>query len=420
MNVISLMLHEVRVRRRTILGWTIGLAFFGVMYMAFYPSLPAEMRNLDMGSIDIYKSMGVQSMATFDGYMQSTVFNFLPLLVGMFGIVLGAGALAGDEDAGTLELLAALPISRLQLYFAKAAAVILAAFSVTLAVAVLEAIVFRAIQSQIETSVTALDLFWVVLGHWLIGFVFLSLGLFLGAFLPSRGSALAVAASVLVLTFFGNNLAGMVTALEQVQPLFPFSYFVHVTEMLRGDAPWADILILVAMGLSTLVLAALGFQRRDLTVGAWPWQRPRPGGAPGRSRRPAVVTGVVTVVAIGVVALAAIAYRNDGELRLGWGESDVADESSPTPVASAAIVADESSPTPIAPAVTGGAEDESTPIPVASATASADEPIPTAVASEATSDDRATPTPRSDAAEPTATGAPGGRARATATLRIMP
>ena len=112
------MRHEVRVRRRTIVGWTIGLGFFAVMYMSFFPALPDDMLNLDIGSVDIYKSMGVESMATFDGYMQSTVLNFLPLLAGAFGVVLGVGALAGEEDDGTLELLAALPISRLQLYAA--------------------------------------------------------------------------------------------------------------------------------------------------------------------------------------------------------------------------------------------------------------------------------------------------------------
>jgi ABC-2 type transport system permease protein len=334
--VISLLRHEVRVRRRTILGWSIGLAFFGVMYMSFYPALPDEMRSLDLESIDIYRSMGVQSMATFDGYMQSTVFNFLPLLVGAFGVVLGAGAIAGEEGAGTLELLAALPISRLQLYVAKAAALIIAAFLVLLAVALILTGVFLAIQSEIDTSVAALDVFSVMLSHWLIAFVFLSLSLFLSAYLPSRGSALAASVAVLVVTFFGNNLAGMVTELERIQPLFPFSYFVRVAGMFTGDVPWRDVLILLSMGVVFIVLGMLSFQRRDLTVGAWPWQRPRPDGAQGSdstrtigSRRvvvPLVVLGMMlttcTVAAVAIAAATSEDFRSDVKERFGFGDED--------------------------------------------------------------------------------------------------
>lgn len=286
--MLSLMRHELRLRRRTIIGWTIGLAFFGVMYMSFYPALPDEMLELDFESIEIYKSMGFRTMATFDGYMLSSVFNFLPLLAGVFGIVLGVGALVGEEDSGTLELLASLPVSRLRLYVAKAAALILATLIVTLLVALIMVGVFLALESEMNTSVSAADLFWVVMSQWLVIFAFLALGLLLGAFMPSRGSALAAASAIIVVAFFGNNLAGMVTSLETVQPLSPFYHYAQVAEMLTGDVPWDSVGVLLAMGALPLVLGAPAFQRRDLTVGSWPWQRLRPGaaaaGRPGKAR----------------------------------------------------------------------------------------------------------------------------------------
>jgi ABC-2 type transport system permease protein len=336
----SLMIHEIRVRRRTILGWTVALAFFAAMYMAFYPALPDEMRNLDMGSIDIYKSMGVQTMATFDGYMQSTVFNFLPLLAAVFGLLLGTGALAGEEDAGTIEHLAALPISRVQLYAAKAIAVIAAAFFVMLAAALVVAGVFLVIEGKVDTSVTALDLASVVVAHGLIAFVFLSLGLCLGALLPSRGMANAVASVVLVLTFFGNNLAGMVEVLERVQPLFPFHYFGSIAQSLTGDMPWADVLVLLAMGLGALLLGAVGFRGRNLTVGAWGWLH-APGGRGGpwdvgtllHTRRVIVPLAVVGLAACACAGVGAIAWAGSDDVRqavrdrLGLDGEDVVRES---------------------------------------------------------------------------------------------
>ena len=44
-QVTSLILHELRVRRRTIVGWTIGLTFFAVLYMSFFPALPDDMHS---------------------------------------------------------------------------------------------------------------------------------------------------------------------------------------------------------------------------------------------------------------------------------------------------------------------------------------------------------------------------------------
>ncbi len=386
--MISLMLHEVRVRRRTIIGWALGLGFFAVMYMSFYPALPEEMRNLDIGSVEIYQSLGVESMATFEGYLDSTVINFLPLLVGAFGIVLGAGALAGEEDAGTLEHLAALPISRLQLYVAKAVAVIVAAVLSLLAVGAVAAAVFLALESEIDTSVTAADVFWVLLGHSLIAFVFVSLGLFLGAFLPTRGSALAAASAILVVTFFGNNLAGMVTELESVQPIFPFSYFRRYADMLTGDVPWDDVLVLIAMGAVLLVLGAIAFGARNLTVAAWPWQRPQPAGTSARRMRPQVVTGLVSALGVMAIVVAALALLDDGELRF-WESDNEATEVSATAPTSA---------------------------PERDEGAAADDEAPSAASSEAegTATIMAVATPLPGAQTP------GEAPRPTATLRILP
>lgn len=378
--MISLMLHEVRTRRRMIVGWTIGLAFFGVMYMSFYPSLPDEILDLDMESIEIYKSLGVETMATFDGYLQSSVFNFLPLLVGAFGIVLGAGALAGEEDAGTLELLASLPISRLRLFIAKAAAVMLVAFVVILAVALMAAGVFSAIESEIDTPVTATDLTWVFLAHFLIAFVFISLALFLGALLPTRGSTTALSSTLLVLTFFGNNLAGLVTELERVQPWFPFSYFRRIAESLTGEVPWEDVLVLVTMGLAFLVLGALSFVGRDLQVNAWPWQRLRSGAPLDRGRFGQALVRVAAAIVVVAIAIGAVAYLNEADLALGSEDEDVAAEPSATNVSSATATPDEEG----------------------TSTAEAD----------------ATATPEPDVEEATETPEPEQRIRPTATLRI--
>ena len=77
------------------------------------------------------------------------------------------------------------------------------------------------------------------------------------------------------LSFFGDNLAGMAPVLEPLQPFLPHFHFESVVQMLVGDVAWREVGILLAIGAGFIALAVLSFRRRNLTVGAWPWQRPR-------------------------------------------------------------------------------------------------------------------------------------------------
>jgi ABC-2 type transport system permease protein len=264
--MLNLLLHEIRVRRGAILGWTIGLGFFAIMYMSFFPALPDELLDLPVEEVEIYQAMGIQSMSTFEGYILSTVFNFFPLLVGIFGVVLGVGALAGEEENGTMELLASLPLSRLELVLAKAAALALVGLVVMLLVGVGVMGVLSLIQDQIPTAVTAIDLFYAILINCLILFVLITLSLFLGAYLPNPRTALSDSVALLIFTFFANNLAGLVPSLEAFQPLLPFYYFDQTVRIFVGETAWSEALVLLAMAAGFLVLTCIGFQKRNITV----------------------------------------------------------------------------------------------------------------------------------------------------------
>ncbi len=271
--MIDLLRHELRVRRADFIGWALGLAFFCILYTIIYPNLPPEVREIDARALALLDSIGIQTFATYEGFILGTMFNFLPLLVGLFGAMVGIGALVGEEDNGTLELLAALPVSRGQLLLVKALALCIGAALVLVFDGLVAAGVFSLL--KLDTPVTALDMFLTVQSLWLMAFVFLTLSLFLGAYLPSRGVALGAALAVLFVSFFGDNLAGMAPILEPLQPFLPHFYFEKVIQMLVGDVAWREMAILLAIGVGFLLLAVLSFRRRNLTVGAWPWQRPR-------------------------------------------------------------------------------------------------------------------------------------------------
>ncbi len=257
------------------IGWTIALCFFGTVYILLYPSLPAEFREINPQALALLQSIGMQTFATFEGWVLATEFNVLPLITSLCGLFMGIQALAAEEDDGTLELLASQPIPRAGLILSKTAALMIALLAAVVTAGLAAVLVFTSL--QIETQVTAGDLFRVILSHWMIGFVMMTFSLFLGAYLPTRNSAMVAGLGYLLLSFFGENLAGMAPVLDDYRFLFVFSYFKRVVAMLTGEVAWGDISLLLGAGIFFLALAVISFQQRNLTVKAWPWQRPKIG-----------------------------------------------------------------------------------------------------------------------------------------------
>ncbi|HSN76060.1 MAG TPA: ABC transporter permease subunit, partial [Anaerolineae bacterium] len=129
------------------------------------------------------------------------------------------------------------------------------------------------ISGQVETVVTPLSMFWSVMAAWPLVMAFAMISLFLGAISPSRRTAATLATVVVVASYLGNNLAGMISSLERLQGLFLFNYFEASAEALKQGQQPANTVALIVIALAAFGLAVFFFQRRNITVGAWPWQR---------------------------------------------------------------------------------------------------------------------------------------------------
>lgn len=274
--MLSLLLHEIRSRWTPILGWGLGIGAYGALYTSLFPQLEEQMAGL--ADIAIYQAMGI-SMATFEGYLASTAIGFVTILLGIYAVMAGTGILAGEEDNGTLEMILATRLPRWQIVTAKAAALAVVTLLILLIVGAIDALAFNSVASQVTTSATAVDVVAVVLSAWPVILALAMISLFLGALLPSRRSALVAALLVYVASYFGENLAGMLTSLEWLRPLSIFSYFNNTAAVFTEGVAIGDVTVLLVVSLVAFGLALVAFERRNVTVGAWPWQRARVGAA---------------------------------------------------------------------------------------------------------------------------------------------
>ena len=262
--------QELRFRRNAIIGWGLGLCFFPIVYLGIYPQVADEMAGL--ADLEIYQAMGV-SLGTFEDWIGSILFLFVPLLISVFAVINGTGTLAGEEEDGRLEMIVTLPLPRWQIVTAKALALSITTFLILLVVSIASAGVFLAIESQVETDLSALDLTVKLLATWPLSFAVSMLSMFLAAFCSRRRIAALSAAVVLIISYFGSNLASSTSAIEPFEPLFLFTYLDYTGNAVIEGQQTSDILVLLAVGAAAFILAVIFFHNRKLTVGAWPWQR---------------------------------------------------------------------------------------------------------------------------------------------------
>lgn len=268
--MLRLIWQELKFRRNAMIGWGLGLGCLPIVYVGIYPQVAEQMAGF--ADLEFYKAMGM-SFNTFADWIGSILVIMLPLVASIYALINGTGTLAGEEEDGRLEMVVTLPLPRWQILKAKAIALTISSFIIYLIVALASLFVFKAIENQIETDLTAVDMFYAVLYSWTLVFAVGMIAMFLAAFCANRRVAGVISAAILVVSYFGSNLAASTSALEPFEPFFLFTYLDASGKAVLEGQQVGDLLVLIGIGLVSFLLALFFFERRNLTVGAWPWQR---------------------------------------------------------------------------------------------------------------------------------------------------
>ena len=253
-------------RTRTLLAWSIGIAAYVALLAATFTSIegsesfdklvqdyPAALKDL-FGLSDVVLTTG-------SGYMDTELFNImLPLLVLVLAIGAGSRTLAGEEEAGRLELLLAYPIRRRSAVLAKGLAV-------ALEVAVVSAAGFLALAAFDPLVGLDLDferLAGATLALALLGVLHAWLAIAVGAARPGRGLAIAVPAGLAAAAYLVNGLQDLASWLKPFR--FLSSFWWAGQSPLSTGVQYDGCLVIAAAAVVALVAGALLIERRDLQV----------------------------------------------------------------------------------------------------------------------------------------------------------
>lgn len=252
-------------QRRSIAGFSIGIVAIGVLYALFHPmvntpEMEEVMRAFPSGLLE---ALGMTDITSPAGYLGSTTYGILgPILTIIFATLLGTRAIAGDEEAGRLDVLLAHPIERGRFLIERAAAMVVA---LAIAGTMLFSGMALAAGPAEYTEIGLANLAGATIHLVLLGLFFGALALSVGAVTGRRSWAASVVAVVAVASYFANTLGPAVDWLAWTRDISPFRYYSGGVP-LRNGLQLVDALVLLAAAAVLIVVGVIGLRRRDIAV----------------------------------------------------------------------------------------------------------------------------------------------------------
>lgn len=262
----SVFAKSMRDLRRSLLWWSAGLVGLVAMMMAVYPSVrdnPA-LNKLVQDYPEALKAFiafgGSVDYVSGAGYLGSELFSFMvPLLFAIAAIGSGAGAIAGEEERGTLELLLSQPVTRRSVATQKLAAM---AAEVGALIVVLWLVLWAGVVLT-GMDISGWELLAASLTAGALGLAFGAIAFLVGAATGRKALAIGLAAAAAVASYLVNALAALVSALEPLQKLSPFYHYAIGDPLRQGIAP-SHLLVLFGVAAVAAVCGVVAFDRRDL------------------------------------------------------------------------------------------------------------------------------------------------------------
>ena len=260
-TIVRKTLHDVRWQ---VVGWGLGLAGLAAMLVLLYPVVGAqfegvEVENFGFGEIDDFSNPRQ--------FLQVEFFTWSPVIMTVFAVIAGGALLAGEEGAGTLELLLSQPLARRGLFLGKLAGAVIAVIGI-LAIAGLGFLLtapFVDLKGEVAVGELAIAPFSLLPFTWFA----LAATVLAATLTPTRGRAAALMTAGAFVAYALNLTASLVTSLDWLRFFTPY-YYSDAQRVLTEGTVWGHQAALLAAALACAALALAVFERREIGVGRSP------------------------------------------------------------------------------------------------------------------------------------------------------
>lgn len=250
--------YVMRRHLRTATFWAVAFALYTALILATFPSL----RDSGALSMDAYpeamiEAFNIQDMTEVTNYLESQVTSFAPLVIAFFAIMTFAGAIAGAEERGALDIMLGAPLPRRDIVLANwiaVAVLLLGILAVTALVTWMTALLIDVDLGLRRSLEGFLNVFPITMA-------FGSLALALSARLRSRGAVIGISFAVVFLMYL-INIVGQIA--DEADSLRWASAFRYYGSAIMDGINWGHVAVLMAVSVALLLAAIALFERRDV------------------------------------------------------------------------------------------------------------------------------------------------------------
>jgi ABC-2 type transport system permease protein len=249
-------------RRRSLIGYCLGMAIYALVVVAMYPAFKTStsLDKLIQADSTAAALFGVTGrISSSGGWLNGNIYaNFFPLIMLLLTIGYGAASLAGQDEDGTLGLLAVLPVRRTAIVTQKAAAMAMQAAVLTVTVAVL-VIIGRSFQLDVSVA----NIASISAAIFLMGLDFGLVTMAAGALTGRRAAAIGIGTALAAASYLLSSLAPVVSPTRPGRYASLFYWSVGNNQITDGVTQ-GDYAVLIITGLCALAAAMLAFRRLDV------------------------------------------------------------------------------------------------------------------------------------------------------------
>lgn len=259
--------RAMRLHRRALLGWAIGVTLACVVTLVTYPTVRESAEDFERAIQALPQAMkaflgDLSDIATGAGFVRGRLFAILfPVIFVAYGISRGGDAIAGEEERGRLDLLLAHPIPRSRFLLAKAAALATGVLVLSLVALALLLAGGAAYGMGLDAGRVGLTIALLALHTLAAAAIALAAGAATGRKSLATGAAASVAAAGYVFEGLGN----LTPSLAFLHKLSLFHAYGGGATLTR-DVPAGGAVALAAIALALLGVAWATLERRDVGV----------------------------------------------------------------------------------------------------------------------------------------------------------
>ncbi|HUZ01359.1 MAG TPA: ABC transporter permease subunit [Thermomicrobiaceae bacterium] len=251
--------------RWTVVWYAVGLAVYGLLICAVYPtfrnSQQAFQSLLQTYPKAFLQAFGVSAdMGSLPAFLGAEYLNVIwALIIAVFAIMAGTGTVAQEVERGTADLWLSVPASRWSLLSGKLVAILSGTVVLVLATVATVAVGGLAVGepqpvSRLLAAGVEMLAFAVAVGGYAV---------LLSALSDERGKAAGIAAGLTLAFYLAWIIGGLVSRLGWLRYLSIFSAYKPQAALTSGSiAPGVGLLLV--LGILCAAAGVLAFQRRDI------------------------------------------------------------------------------------------------------------------------------------------------------------